>query len=77
GMYAVGYYGYLWAEVLDADAYDAFFETGDIFTPAVATAFRKSILENGGMYDAMQMYKNFRGREADVKPLLRNRGLLD
>lgn len=77
GMYAVGYYGYLWAEVLDADAYDAFFETGDIFNPAVATAFRKSILENGGMYDAMQMYKNFRGREADVKPLLRNRGLLD
>lgn len=77
GMYAVGYYGYLWAEVLDSDAFDAFSETGDIFNPAVATAFRKSILENGGMYDAMRMYRNFRGREADVQPLLRNRGLLD
>lgn len=77
GMYAVGYYGYLWAEVLDSDAFNAFVEAGDIFDPAVATAFRKSILENGGMYDAMEMYKAFRGREADVKPLLRNRGLLD
>lgn len=77
GMYAVGYYGYLWAEVLDSDAFDAFSETGDIFNPTVATAFRKCVLENGGLYDAMEMYRNFRGREADVTPLLRNRGLLD
>lgn len=75
GGYAVGYYGYLWAEVLDCDAFDAFSETGNIFNPAIATKFRKCVLENGGMYEAMEMYKNFRGREADVQPLLRKRGL--
>ncbi|MEG1498794.1 MAG: M3 family metallopeptidase [Bacteroidales bacterium] len=77
GGYTAGYYGYSWAEVLDADAFEAFQESGDIFNPKIALSFRKYILENGGMYDAMAMYKLFRGREPEVKPLLKNRGLLD
>ena len=75
GGYAVGYYGYLWAEVLDADAFDAFVENG-IFDPATATAFRTNILEKGGTDDPMKLYINFRGAEPDPESLLKNRGLL-
>ena len=75
GGYTAGYYSYMWAEVLDADAYEAFKETGDIFHPEVADKFRKYVLTPGGIDDAMDMYKNFRGKEPGIEPLLKNRGL--
>ena len=75
GGYTAGYYSYMWAEVLDADAFDAFAETGDIFNQEVATAFRKYVLTPGGIDDGMTMYKAFRGREPKIDALLRNRGL--
>jgi peptidyl-dipeptidase Dcp len=75
GGYSAGYYGYIWAEVLDADAFKAFKETGDIFNQEKAKAFRTEILEKGGIYDAMEMYKKFRGHEPTIDALLENRGL--
>ena len=75
GGYSAGYYSYMWAEVLDADAFDAFAETGDIFNQEVAAKFRNYILTPGGIDDGMVMYKNFRGREPKIDALLRNRGL--
>ncbi len=75
GGYSSGYYSYLWAEVLDADAFEAFREAGNIFDEKVATAFRKEILEKGGSDEPMQLYLNFRGKEPNIAPLLRNRGL--
>ena len=75
GGYIAGYYSYIWAEVLDADAFDAFKETGDIFNQEVAQKFRKHILTPGGIEDGMTMYKNFRGAEPKIDALLRNRGL--
>lgn len=76
GGYTAGYYSYLWAEVLDCDAYQAFVDSGNIFDPATATKFRKEILERGGQDDAMVLYTNFRGQEPIIEPLLKNRGLL-
>lgn len=75
GGYTAGYYSYIWAEVLDADAFEAYKETGDIFNPEVASKFRKNVLTPGGIDDAMDMYKNFRGKEPGIEPLLKNRGL--
>lgn len=75
GGYTVGYYSYIWAEVLDADAYEAFKETGDIFNQEVARKFREEVLERGGEDDAMTLYVNFRGKEPGIDPLLANRGL--
>lgn len=75
GGYSAGYYSYVWAEVLDADAFEAFKETGDIFNQEVAAKFRNCILSAGGVEDAMEMYKNFRGKEPNTDPLLKNRGL--
>ena len=75
GGYTAGYYSYMWAEVLDADAFDAFKETGDIFNPEVAEKFRKYVLTPGGIDDGMTMYMNFRGREPKIDALLRNRGM--
>ncbi|SEG20222.1 M3 family metallopeptidase [Parabacteroides chinchillae] len=75
GGYTAGYYSYIWAEVLDADAFEAYKETGDIFNPEVADKFRKYILTPGGIDDAMVMYVNFRGKEPGTGPLLKNRGL--
>jgi peptidyl-dipeptidase Dcp len=72
--YAAGYYSYIWSEVLDSDAFQAFKEKG-LFDPETAAAFRKKILEKGGTADAMEMYKSFRGREPSVEPLLEKRGL--
>ena len=74
GGYTAGYYSYMWAEVLDADAFDAFAETGDIFNQEVASKFRKHVLTPGGINDGMTMYKAFRGREPKIDALLRNRG---
>ncbi|MCX6286148.1 MAG: M3 family metallopeptidase [Bacteroidetes bacterium] len=75
GGYTAGYYSYIWAEVLDADAFQAFKEAGNIFDQATATKFRKAILEKGGSKDAMQMYLDFRGKEPSIDALLENRGL--
>lgn len=74
GGYSAGYYSYIWCEVLDADAFAAFQEKG-LFDPATARAFRTEILEKAGSADAMAMYRRFRGREPDVAPLLKRRGL--
>jgi peptidyl-dipeptidase Dcp len=62
--------------VLDADAFEAFKETGDIFDKKTATAFRKNILERGDTEDPMVLYVKFRGSEPGTDPLLRRRGLL-
>lgn len=75
GGYSAGYYSYIWSEVLDADAFEAFKEKG-IFDPKTALSFRKNILEKGGSDDPMTLYKRFRGREPKVEPLLKKRGLL-
>jgi peptidyl-dipeptidase Dcp len=75
GGYSSGYYSYLWAEVLDADAFEAFLETGDVFNQQVARAFRQHILSRGGTEDPMALYKRFRGKEPGIEPLLRRRGL--
>ena len=76
GGYTAGYYSYIWAEVLDADAYQAYKETGDIFNQEVAAKFREYVLTPGGIDDAMDMCKNFRGKEPNTEPLLKNRGLI-
>lgn len=75
GGYTAGYYSYIWAEVLDADGFEAFKETGDIFNQEVAAKFRKYVLTPGGIDDGMTMYKNFRGSEPKIDALLKNRGL--
>ena len=75
GGYTAGYYSYMWAEVLDCDAYEAFKETGDIFNQEVAAKYRTYVLTPGGIDDAMDMYVNFRGKEPGIEPLLKNRGL--
>ena len=75
GGYTAGYYSYIWAEVLDCDAFEAFKETGDIFNQEVAQKFRQFVLTPGGIDDGMTMYVNFRGAEPNVDALLRNRGL--
>jgi peptidyl-dipeptidase Dcp len=74
GGYSAGYYSYLWSEILDADAFEAFREKG-IFDKTTATSFRKNILEKGGTAEAMSLYRAFRGREPSVQPLLVRRGL--
>lgn len=75
GGYSAGYYSYIWSEVLDSDAFEAFKEKG-LFDQKTATSFRKNILEKGGTGDPMEMYKKFRGKEPDIKPLLKKRGLV-
>ncbi|MEE1316557.1 MAG: M3 family metallopeptidase, partial [Prevotella sp.] len=75
GGYTAGYYSYIWAEVLDADGFEAFKETGDIFNQEVAERFRKYVLTPGGIDDGMTMYRNFRGSEPKIDALLKNRGL--
>lgn len=75
GGYAAGYYGYKWAEVLDADAYQAFKEKG-IFDRETARAFRGKILSKGGSVHPMELYVSFRGKEPSIEPLLERDGLL-
>lgn len=74
GGYAAGYYAYIWSEVLDADSVEWFNENGGL-TRKNGDHFRKTLLSRGGSQDAMQLFKDFRGREPDVKPLLERRGL--
>jgi peptidyl-dipeptidase Dcp len=75
GGYSSGYYSYIWAEVLDSDAFKAFQEKG-IFDPATARSFRQNILEKGYSEEPMLLYERFRGRPPAVEPLLEKRGLL-
>jgi len=74
--YDAGYYSYTWAAVLDADAFEAFKEKGDLFDKETADLFRTFVLEKGNTQDNMELYVSFRGKKPDIKPLLRNRGLL-
>ena len=74
GGYAAGYYSYLWAEVLSADAFSLFEEQG-IFDQATGDKFRTAILEKGGSDDAMNLFVEFRGREPSNEALLRHRGI--
>ena len=72
--YAAGYYSYLWANVLDNDAFEAFKENG-IFDRHTADLFRRNVLEKGDSEDAMTLYRNFRGAEPQLEPMLKNRGM--
>ena len=74
GGYAAGYYSYKWAEVLAADAFEAFEQAG-VFDPATAARFLDSILARGGSLDAMDAFVRFRGRQPDVRPLLKQTGI--
>ena len=74
GGYAAGYYSYKWAEVLAADAFEAFEEAG-VFDSTTARRFRESILARGGSVDAMDAFVRFRGRQPDVRPLLKQTGI--
>lgn len=73
--YAAGYYVYRWAEVLDADAFQAFKESGDLFNRQLARDFRTYILANNAIYEGMDAYIRFRGQEPDIEPFLRRSGL--
>lgn len=73
GGYAAGYYGYKWAEVLDADAFAAFKEEG-VFNPAPARRFKK-MLQSGGTVDPTELYREFRGKDATVDALLHRDGI--
>jgi peptidyl-dipeptidase Dcp len=75
--YAAGYYVYLWAEVLDADGYDAFVEAGSPFDPQVASALRRHVYAAGNSVEPGAAYAAFRGREPSVQPLLKKRGLIE
>jgi peptidyl-dipeptidase Dcp len=74
GGYSSGYYSYIWSEILDSDAFEAFKQRG-LFDQATAQAFRTHILEPGGTEDPMALYVKFRGAEPSLDPLLRKRGL--
>jgi peptidyl-dipeptidase Dcp len=75
--YAAGYYVYLWAEVLDADGYDAFTEAGSPFDASVAQRLRQFIYSSGNSREPREAYRAFRGRDPKVQPMLRERGLLE
>ena len=74
GGYSAGYYGYIWSEILDADTVDWFKANGGL-TRANGEHFRSTLLSRGGSIDSMQMFRNFRGRDATIEPLLKRRGL--
>ena len=75
GGYSAGYYGYIWSEVLDADTVDWFKENGGLHRTN-GDHFRDTLLGRGGSIDSMQMFRNFRGRDSKIEPLLKRRGLL-
>ena len=75
GGYAAGYYSYTWTAILDADAFEAFRESGDLYNPELAKKFRY-LLSHGNTEDPMKMYIDFRGKKPSVEPLKRNRGLI-
>ncbi len=73
--YSSGYYSYLWSEVLDADGFDAFTETGNVFDPATAKRLKDFVYSAGGRQDSAEAYTAFRGRMPSIEPLLEKRGL--
>jgi len=73
--YSAGYYSYMWSEVMDADAFEAFDEAGDPFDPDMARSLEANILSVGGSADAADLYTRFRGKMPDAAALLRGRGL--
>jgi peptidyl-dipeptidase Dcp len=75
GGYSAGYYSYIWSEVLDADTFAAFIESGDVYDPTLASNYRKYILSKGGTEDPMVLFKKFRGQEPGIDALLEKRGL--
>lgn len=77
GGYSAGYYSYLWAEILDADGFDAFKQSGDIFNPEVAAKLKQWVFESGGLRETDELYRNFRGSDPGIEPLLRNRGFAE
>lgn len=74
GGYSAGYYAYLWAEILDADGFDAFKQSGDIYNPELSAKLKKWVYESGGLRETDELYRNFRGSDPGIEPLLRNRG---
>ncbi|MEO1786634.1 MAG: M3 family metallopeptidase [Pseudomonadota bacterium] len=74
GGYSAGYYAYLWSEILDADGFYGFKETGDVFDPELAAKLKKWVFESGGLRPADELYRNFRGQDPSIDPLLEIRG---
>ena len=77
GGYSAGYYAYLWSEILDADGFTAFKETGDIYDPELAAKLKKWVFESGGLREADELYRNFRGSDPTIEPLLEIRGFAE
>jgi peptidyl-dipeptidase Dcp len=75
GGYAAGYYGYIWSEILDADTVDWFKANGGL-TRANGEHFARELLSRGGSVDSLELYRNFRGRDASIEPLMTRRGLV-
>ena len=75
GGYSSGYYSYIWSAVLDADAFDAFVKTGNVYDLELASLYRKHVLASGGSDDSMELYRRFRGQDPSIEPLLERRGL--
>ena len=73
--YAAGYYSYLWSQMYDEDAYEAFRQSGDVFSRELARSYRRNILERGAAEPGASLYRNFRGSDPDIRPLLVARGL--
>ena len=73
--YSAGYYSYIWAAVLDSDAFAAFKDSGDVFNEDLANKYREFILEKGGTEDPMELYRSFKGDDPDISALLEDRGL--
>ena len=74
GGYSAGYYAYLWSEILDADGFDAFKQAEDIWDPELAGRLKKWVYESGGLKPADELYRNFRGQDPSIEPLLEGRG---
>ncbi len=77
GGYSAGYYAYLWSAILDNDGFAAFEESGDIFDPELSAKLKKWIYESGGLREADELYRNFRGSDPSIEPLLRQRGFVE
>jgi peptidyl-dipeptidase Dcp len=75
GGYSAGYYAYLWSEILDADGFTAFKETGDIFNPELARRLKENVYQAGASQDPAELYRQFRGQDPTIEPLLKIRGL--
>lgn len=74
GGYSAGYYAYLWSEILDADGFDAFKQAEDLFDPETAGRLKKWVYQSGGLREADELYRNFRGSDPNIEPLLLGRG---